>query len=102
MHKHSCQSVSKNVHITVIFTDYKSGAFYLKEYHIEYTSPEIKYCPMEFDIDSIYCKTVEFHETKHEIQTCCQYQQIQTTQNLFLLPINCVFCVTFYNFHIST
>ena len=37
----------------VIKTDYKSGDFYLKEYYFEYTSPKIKYCPIEFDIDTI-------------------------------------------------
>ena len=34
-------------------TDYKSGDFYLKGHHIEYTSPKIKYCPVEFDIHNI-------------------------------------------------
>ena len=35
----------------VIITDYKSGALYLKEYLIEYTSQKIKF---EFDVDRIY------------------------------------------------
>ena len=29
-------------------------------------------------------------EHKHEMQTYCQYEQIQTTQNLFLFSTNCV------------
>ena len=53
MHKYSCQFVSKNVHIMVIITDYKSGALYLKEHLIEYISTKIKHCLIEFDIDRI-------------------------------------------------
>ena len=38
----------------VIITYYKSADFYLKVYHIKYISrAKIKYCPIEFDIDSI-------------------------------------------------
>ena len=37
----------------VIITDYKSGDFYLKGYHIEYASPEIEYYPIELDIDNV-------------------------------------------------
>ena len=53
MHKGLFQSVTKQVHIMVILTNYKSGDFYLEGYHIEFTSPKVKYCPIEFDIDSI-------------------------------------------------
>ena len=35
------------------YVDYKSGDFHLKRYYIEYTSPKIKHCPIEFDIVSI-------------------------------------------------
>ena len=37
----------------VIITNYKSGDFYLKEYHIEFTAPKSKCCPVEFDMDGM-------------------------------------------------
>ena len=47
------RNIKYHGHIMVIITENKSGDFYLKRYHIEYISPKIKYCPIEFDIDSI-------------------------------------------------
>ena len=46
-------SVSNHGLILVIITDDKSCDLHLKEYHIEYASPKIKYFPIEFDIDCI-------------------------------------------------
>ena len=64
MHKYSFQSVSPHLHTMLIITDYKSGDFYLKMYHIECTSPKIKYCTIEFDIGSINEDT-NYHVAHH-------------------------------------
>ena len=53
MHKHSSQSASKHVHVTVVITEYEFGNFHLKEQYIECTSPKMNLCPIEFDLDVI-------------------------------------------------
>ena len=63
----------------LIITDYKSGEFYLKKYYIEYTSAKIKYCPIEFDIDSIqkdtnciYCTPLKLPNATNKDIIMCQ------------------------------
>ena len=55
--------VTKHVQIMVRTTDYKSGDLYLKGYHIECTSPKIKCCPIDFDIDIINEDTSYIYST---------------------------------------
>ena len=87
MHKYSCQSVSEHVHIIVIIIGYKSGDFYLKEYHIVYTIQKSNIGPIVFDIDSmngyvyyIYCTPLISPNPTHE--NIILYQ---------LKPFKCIF-----------
>ena len=72
----------------VIISDYKSDDFYLKGYHIEYTSPKIRYCPIELDIDSIN------KDTKY---TYCTPLIAATPTIKILFKYNCRNCNSYFN-----